>query len=71
MAFMEKRNHLQKRLTVTLAHINVSQLVARTEVDCSINTHWANSAVGQHKQTNRFLFIVIVVLIFILSSMMT
>lgn len=47
---MERRNHLQKRLTVTLAHVNISLLIAKTQVYCSIKAHWANTAVRQHKQ---------------------
>lgn len=64
---MERGNHLQKRLTVTLAHINISQIFARTKVYCSIRAHWANSAVRQHKQLLQFsfLFVLTVVVLFI------
>lgn len=64
---MERGNHLQKRLTVTLAHINISQIVARTKVDCSIKAHWASSAVRQHKQLLQlsFLFVLTVVVLFL------
>lgn len=63
---MERGNHLQKRLTVTLAHINISQIVARTKVYFSINAHWASSAVRQHKQLLQFsfLFVLTVVVLF-------